>query len=517
VKGNKYNKQMHEKMRKKNRIPLPLVVDDFSPTSGYLERHNFDSIDLAGSSVASLDLRNLEESRIVPNLEVIEELESIRGMIECKSKDLRVREMSLSKSISKWNSDISESQRLIENLSGNLIEVGEKRLEGAFLKHEANLNRLIEKLNKQIKKYDETARRWNKSSSKADIPPIPSARISDNILQLGEVLQFISSEPYSSSRCTAISATMLMSSKALSPEESDFILNAILASINDLLKARFTNHMIQTCSSELFRLVTGESRFRLQKHSVLRKRLGLGELGTRSIEIILGDNSAGQDRVVDVTSELRNDRLIEIWTNSLNRGAAAPILKSFLRVFADPHVQGSVCCCMKAKIPWTLSKFKVVDCIINQFEESKVTGLLGLLRNEIESAKARKLRNDHIILLVFLFIQRSLEDGLPLRCSNELNETVRALVGAIRSKTSLTTALSTWDQGLWYMMSVVVCFKEESGNQELTSSILDLLEHVDSFTSVIAWRDVILDRLGKNLVHASFIGRMKSLLKRLEE
>ena len=506
-------------MRKKNRIPLPVIVDDFSPSSGYLESRNFDSIDLARSSVPSLDLRDDEENDLVPNLEVIEELESIRGMIENKSRDLRVRELSLSQSISKWNSDIFESHKLIEELSENLIDVGQKRLQDSFLKHELAINTLIEKLNLRIKKYEEITRRF-KSNLSADRPPVPTASVTDGVIQHDQILKFLSVEPYSSSRCTAVASALLVCSRSLSSDESDFVLNSFINSTCDILRARFTNYMIQSCSSEVFRLGSDESsrsRFMLKKHSFLCKRLGVVESSTGPVDIILDDTSVGVDRVVDVTSELQHANLIEMWKSGFQRGSFPPVSKPLVRMFADSHVQGSVSGHLRSKISLKDLRCKIVDGLINPFDESKVSDILAALRRDIESkSNHSELKSGFVIILILFLVYRCLEDGLPSLCATQLNETIQSFQRALSTKSYLNTSLSSWGQGLWFIVATVVLYKGDMNNIELVTSLLDLLEHVDSLKSLMPWKDVILDRLGKNLVHTTLVGRVKGLLKRFD-
>ena len=513
-------------MRKRINIPVPVLEDDdVSPKSYFREPLHYASIDLARTSANSYEgLLHLEEDALVPNMEVIEELESIRGMIETKSKDLHVREVSLSQSVSQWNSDVHSAQHLLEQLAENLLETAERRIANQFSAQVGKVNKLIGTLNHSIHKHESVRKsRLARAKGPPDVPPLPRALVPEFDVT-DWALPFISADPDSRSRLVAMAALILVSSPTLTAGSCQFIVNAILNVAVSSIRHKFNAFFMNSVSSDMFGPPPGnESKFVSARQSILRKRLGLAQSppdDASSLAVMITDVSIGCDKLVDVSAELEDEDMRRVWSQSISRftSTSSESTKTATRLFTDPAVQTALSRQLRAKVACKDLRFRLAEFCIGTLDTASVTVLLKDVKRYLaEPVKADRSATDATIATLMYVVFRASEEGVV---AGHINEIVGTIVQIFQSKqlgqASLRIA-SEWTQLLWYIVSKVVFYSQEGGNDTaFVDGFLRILDPIHDLSCMSPWRPVILRMIESNRIHNSVIGRVKSLLKKLE-
>lgn len=512
---------MTKNSRYRTKIPVPVLVDDFSPRSVYTDHLTRASVDLARRSVESLGYIPEEENNHVPNFEVIEELESIRRIIESKSKDLHSRERSLSKSISQWNSDIYNAKRLIEELSDNLLHVSEQRLIEVFETRMTQLSLLMDQLNKRIQRYDGLRTKWAHVRGRpADTPPVSEKVGMEG--DLDSVLGYIATKPGDINRISAAACLTLVSASVLSEPGSRFVVNSLFNGVIEIIKSKFNTMFLQSLESDLLLAdKTTLSRFAAARQGALRKRLGLSAENENNapVSVFIQESWIGSDKVLDVSSELTDDsRLLQSWNEALSRNASSCLGgKGYMRCFADEVVQSVVVTHLELKIRHRgLLKSRLLVALLSSYDEGTWCDILRGIRKEIESRFNTITSGMERIIPVLIFMAyRCVEDGLSSRLCLELSHTLSAFVESKATSNLVSRFFGAWTQGTWYLMTAVVMYKEETGSLTLLNAFMNILESAQEVSTLSAWSGCTLERIEKGLLHPSVASRVKSFLKRI--
>lgn len=512
---------MTKNSRYRTKIPVPVLVDDFSPRSECMDHLTGASVDLARRSVESLGFIPEEENMHVPNIEVIEELESIRSIIESKSKDLHSRERSLSKSISQWNSDINNAQRLIEELSDNLLHVSEQRLIEVFETRMTQLSQLMDQLNKRIQRYEGLRTKWAHTRGRpADTPPVSEKVGMEG--DLDSVLGYIATKPGDMNRMSAAASLTLVSASVLSEPGSRFVVNSLFNGVIEIIKSKFNTMFLQSLESDLLSADKATlSRFAAARHTALRKRLGLLDENENNSPVIVSiqESWIGSDKVLDVSSELTDDsRLLHSWNEALSRNASSCLGgKGFMRCFADELVQSVVVTHLELKNRHKgILKSRLLVALLSSYDESTWCDILRGIRKEIE-CRSNTITSgiDRIIPVLIFMAYRCVEDGLSSRLCLELAATLFAFVESKATSNLVSRFFGGWTQGMWYVMTAVVMYKQETGTLTLVNAFMNILESAQDVSTLSAWSGCTLERIENGLLHPSVASRVKSFLKRI--
>jgi hypothetical protein len=493
------------------------VIEDPSPQSTFRESIGNLSIDFGRASFGSLHDELGLENEIVPNLAVIEELESIRGMIEMKSKDLHKREASLSRSVSKWNSDIVTAQGLVEELAVNLIDVGEKRLNESFEGYVLKLKKLISQLNDRIKKHDLIAKKAVKSTRGfSDTPPIP---VSENACSpiLASVLGWISENPNSVSRRVACSSVLICaSSSVVSPEESKFVVNSVYSGLLSLVRAKIHLTFMQSIDSGLVSaLVPSEtSRFSQAKRILIKKQLGLPEAPTSSVEILLASDSIGEDRLIDVNAEL-DEHLQKIWIDAAKVKSPPRNTDHIIRLWSDPAAQAHVLQAIKQKASRRGIRYSLIQICLGSSDARTLSDSFKELKRIVNDYPKRFIPLlDGIVHCLVFVSQKCVEDDKGKALLEETRAFVSQLLANNTLGEHLATVLSNSHQLLWFLFRNTFFPANRGDLSTSTEMYMLLLEKADDPSSLSPWRDRAIEAIHQKLVPDNAMSTLKNLVKR---
>lgn len=497
----------------KKRSPHPAaVVEEPSPQSWCRESIGQWSIDFARSSFGSTHDDLDVENEAVPNLAVIEELESIRGMIETKSKDLQMREASLSRSVSKWNSEIVTAQGLVEALAGNLLDVGEKRLTDLFESYVARLKRLISQLNDRLKKQESFAQKLNRPRGHADVPPLPLSEVSCSPI-LASILAWISENPSSLHRRVACASVLICGGRSVSEKECKFVTNCIYNALLSVVRSKLHSSFIQAIDSGLICVSDSNevTKFTKAKRSILKKQLGLPEGTSCSLEVYISGESTGDSKLVDVCAEL-DDHLKQEWES-----AKASFLfqnrDHLIRVWSDPSAQSCVLASLRLKSTRKGLKYSIVQMLLGPVEErSMADSIRELSRVLNESPKKYLPLLDGLLSCLVYVLHTALQDSKAIIDQYKsffdqlyANKVVADHFGRILSKNP---------QLLWFLFQKVFIPDRISLPLCLLEIFKSILEKADDLEPLRAWKSKAVDAIQNKRVAEDTVPFLKTLLKR---
>jgi hypothetical protein len=498
-------------MASRSRIPIPILVDDVSPRAFSDDFHPRISVDLAGSDILRESEDILRSHVSVPDLAVLEELESIRGMIENKSRDLHRKELTLSKSINKWNSEIIEAQRLIEELAENLSATGETKLQDAFSKCEKKLTKMCQKLDGEIKKHE--ARRSICLKGSADVPPLPGEA---NSLNLNErILDIISFSPTSVSRLVACSTLILLQEPTPSNSQIRFCVNNLFHAITSFIAGRFDRLLRLSIESEpQFHSEDVSSKFSAVKQTILKKRLGLPTTEiSQKLSIVVREDYSGIESTIDVQAELDDDlRLILMRSIPEETPSSSPMV----RLFTDPCVQCAVGKNLRTKSSRGTIETKILELMLSPVSDRALVEKLHGIRKDITVNQNSNPLSVTRYVMCFLFLaHRVIEDARPNEVAVALCDILDAVSGSVAWNGQISRMLSEWPQGLWFIVRTVIGWKGTSEYARIVDSLFSFLKLADCSNALIPWKDVIIEKLNSNQINPSVIGHAKGILKRL--
>jgi hypothetical protein len=501
-------------MKKKLKLPVP-VVEEPSPPSTFRESLDRFPIDLASSSLDAFHGEFDIENEMVPNLAVIEELESIRGMIENKSKDLQVRESSLSRSITKWNSEIVTAQGLVEELSANLVEVGEKRLKETFETYVVKLKALIVKLNERMAKSDAMRQKQQRFRGKSDVPPLPEIESGCTPI-LASVLAWISDNPQSTSRRVACASVLLVTSKSLSKGESKFVVNSIYNGLISHVRSKIHTTFLKSVDSEEISRTNHvpSSKFSQAKTTILKRQLGVLEGSTSTaIEIIVSDTSLGENRLVDVYAEL-DEHLKPLW--EIGKAAfATHVRESFIRLWSDPSSQAGLVAALRLKSAGKGVRYSLIQLMMSTIDQRSVSeSLRELTRILNESPKKFVPMLDGILSSLVFCLYKCSELDAQSCVTEEISHFVKVIVSTKCVHDHIGRLLSNSHQLLWFIFRRAFFPESKPLSPSIIDAYFSLINCADSLASLSPWKDSVIDAIQQRALGDKGVSLLKNLVKR---
>ena len=509
-----------KKMRKHNSLELPILVDDISPKT---VTHDFEtrmSIDLARRSMDSFSFEVDPPSVPPADLAVLEELESIRGLIERKSRDLKHREHSLSRSISTWNSEIATAQHLIEELANNLVVAGEKSMEAAFSKQNKKLQKLLDAVRHETKMFNELSRR-RVLSLEADVPPVPRIKGGDSLSDY--IMHYISESPSSTGRQVSAATILLLHESPLGENKGSFVENMLFSALREFVLFKFDALMISSVISDMQPTPDEtRSKFASAKQSILKKRLGVGSNSTTGdrINLVLHSEYSASDKPIDIHQEIDGE-LNEVWTEVYDRikGSALVYRSPLVKLLADQTVQQVVCVRMRQRLGDKSLKGQMIQVLMSHgIADKAILEVLQfakkVLPQSIITHGTQCLISVFVMLLYML--HRYIEDAKSVDVTNAVCEAIGVMFHARPVAAIISQFLVEWPQGCWFAVKLMVNQNQATPlNDRITDCLCQILNSASDLSCIAPWHAIILDRLDRNLIHPSAIGSIKSLLKRL--
>jgi hypothetical protein len=495
-------------------LELPILVDDLSPktiSDDFRGRH---SIDLVRRSLESASGAFDDHSLGGPDLAVLEELESIRSMIERKSRDLRDKEVSLSRSITSWNTEVVEAQHLIETLATNLVEAGEKRIEEIFNTRAKKLKKLMDAVRKDLNAYQLACSR-NPPGSIADVPPLPGTVNPDSVSD--RIFNFLSHDPSSSTRQLAAVTLMLLSIRSPTVNETRYATIVLFDRAVEYVYAKFHYLMIQSLNSD-FQTQDSRSKFSSVRQSILRKRLGVTSSTEERFTLEVEDKCIGDDKQVDVVGVFDDDvkdllppedQLI----NSSMKSSHTPVI----RLFTDLSLQQSICLALRRRSKNRSVKNRLVELVLFGWSTERV--LIDNLKAiqmalDSETGQDANTIQKSLVILVFL-LNRSVEDSWTDESCLILRELIDRVIQSSGSRGA--RFLSDWIQATWFALKTLITPVERMPRKMVLDSCLNLLNSAASLKGLVPWSDALLNILEKNQISSDLVGPLKSVMRRISE
>jgi hypothetical protein len=506
-------------MRKHNSLELPILVDDLSPKT---ISHDFGtrmSIDLASHSGEAFSFDIGPPAVPVPDLAVLEELESIRGLIERKSRDLKSREHSLSRSISTWNSEIATAQQLIEELANNLVAAGEKSMEEAFSKRTKKLQKLLDAVRSETKLYKQLTCRQVRNAA-ADAPPVPQIQGIESISAC--VLEYMSESPSSTPRKVSAATVLLLRCPPLAFKHFGFAVNVLFDALREFGLCKFDALMISSVASDIQPTSDeARSKFASVKQSILKKRLGVGSNSATSerIQLVLHCESSGSDKPVDIHQEVEGD-LLDTWAEVYEtiKGSALVYRSPLVKLFSDQTVQQAVCCRLRQRSENASIKGLLIEILLTYGISDK--GILDALQSvkkllpHLYTTHGTRCVVSVFVLLLYM-LHRFIEDARPVDVTNAVCDIIGAMLNSRQLSSVVSQFLLEWPQGCWFAIRFLLTHNHTTPlNERIIECLCQILDSTGDLSCIAPWHAIMLDRLNRNLINPSVIGSIKSLLKR---
>lgn len=500
---------------RRQKAPSTILVDDVSPrtlTDDFLPRL---SVDLVGSDYSySPPMRQIE--RVQPGeLAVIEELESIRSMIESKSKDLHRKEASLSRSITNWNSEVFEAQRLIEELAENLTISGEARVKEQFTSCENRLNKLVEKVSGSMRSLIEIKSR--SLSGTADVPPLPNkpqVEILDH-----RVLEFISYSPSSISRQVSGATVLLLSQRNLSEPQQRFALNYVFNAVFKMISGRFDRLVRQSLESDLsLQPIEMASKFSAMKQSVLKKRLGIPTLENcaQPVSIVIHEEFTGSEDPIDIEAELDDDLKANLKSSMVMDEEVITSSSAMVKLFSDTKVQVALIKNLRSRSMKKSIKYRLVDTLVGPTSDRMIIDNLTAIKRECGSYPTLSpTLVPKLIACVLFIVHRTIEDERSIEIANVACDILDSYINSVAWQPVVSRFMAAWTQGTWFLMRTILNWKGSYVGSRALDSLAGIIRASDCVQALIPWQPVIVDRLNKNQFHQAVVPYAKAILKQL--
>ena len=492
-----------------------ILIDDVSPrtlTDDFLPRL---SVDLAGSDWSYSSPVRIAEKLPPGELAVLEELESIRSMIHSKSKDLHRKEATLSRSINKWNSEVIEAQRLIEELAENLTLTGETRIQDRFNACESRLKKLIDRVTESSQSVKEFKSRYPKGP--ADVPPLPASSEADMLED--RVLEFISYSPSSIPRQVAAASVLLLARRVLSDSQTRFSLNCIFNAVYKIVSGRFDRLVRQSLESDLALQADDMlSKFSAVKQSVLRKRLGIpiAESTQSGMTLVINEELTGTDEAIDIDSELDDDLRVILRSSLGNADESMPGAAPMIRLCTEQTIQAALCKNLRSRPIKKSVKYRLVDILLGSSSDRMVSDNLNTIKREcgINPTLTPSFVPKLIACLLFI-LHRAVEDERSIEIANTVCDLLDTFSNSASWQSVLSRFMASWTQGTWFVVRTILNWKGSYVGTRALDSLAGILRASDCGQALVPWQPVIVDRLNKNQFHPAVIPYAKALLKQL--
>ena len=505
-------------MRKRNQPPI-LLVDDASPHGFSEDAMSRFSVDLARTSFGSVSAVD-DGLEVSPDLAVLEELESIRTMIERKSKDLTVRERSLSKSISNWNSEVSIARELVEELAENLFRNGQKELEELVDSQSKRVKKMLQSVESRLKGYERIASKFP-SAQQADVPPLPH---SNDAVRRTVDSDMILSLAVSDARCTpkqvAAVCLLIVSHPTFSDAQEAFVLTGLLTTCEDYIRGHFDSvfsrefNWLKHKDAQLV-----DSRFESSRKSILRRRLGVFESAKEeSISVTIQEDSMGSASLVDVHAELDGDYL-SVWTEAtkgFENDYPLPMNGSKLAILTDPAIQFFVCRQLKSKLRKRSYQSRLVDLLLlGAGDRAHIEAMTAIVRQVRTDANELAKQAKQLVVILLFLLHRSIEEAKSQEIMTAIHDCVTEIMTSRSLQPFIREAVGEWAQGQWFMMSCLFKLNKSDTSTPAHMTLLSLLEAPESLISLAPWKDGLLEKIGKSDFPADVLAKIKPLAKRM--
>lgn len=504
-------------MRKRNQAPV-ILVDDPSPHAFSEDIMSRFSVDLARTSFGSIHSDLHLPIDVSPDFAVLEELESIRSMIENKSRDLSLRERTLSKSITHLNAEVSVAHELVEKLADNLLRNGEKQLHELHEVQSKKLNKLLSKVESRLKEYENVFSRIPRTAY-SDAPPLPEARTESGYqLDSDRIFSLISSD--SDSGKVAAACLLVVGCSSLTVSQSLFATNVLLHAALGVIRSKFDALFFQSIHS--FDSADHEdpkSKFAAAKRSVLKKRLGvIDSHAPEGIKLVLKEDTLGKSSSVDVGTELDAECLV-IWNDALRKceksepPTQAPVR---VRVLDDAKVQNLVCRQLKQKNRDRTVQSRLVDILLGGAGDRSLIDAMDAICWEVKNEPHRSARSVDLLTVALIFIMhRCLEEAKSDEVNNAVVDATVSLIESRSLQVQVGRVLAEWTQGIWYAFNILIKLGKGESVSPIHSLLVTVLESSESLACLAPWKETIIEKIAKNEIHPSIVSRLKPLTKRM--
>jgi hypothetical protein len=491
------------------RHPRPIFIDDMSPRTLSDSFQPRQSVDLAG-----LDLSFSPQSMGRDHVEfggiaAWEELESIRALMESKSKDLQRKEVTLSRSVSKWNSEVVAAQRLIEELADNLTTAGENRIHDAFHSCEQRLQKLEAKLTSQMRMISDLKSRCSKQT--ADVPPLPDLRTTDRLND--RILELLSKSPSSVPRQLSVASIILVQGEDLTGHQVRSAINCIFNVTTRQICAKIDKLARQSMESDMGS-EEGSSKFLAARQSVLKKRLGLPSADKESkISIIFQEELTGHEGPIDVMEDIDDDLRVSL-ASRINTSEIVQTGQPIMRIFSDGKLQALAVRNLRAKSRRKSIKSRLIEIILGSCSDKQVQEHVDAIKREIATSSSVTATLVPKLIICFVYIgYRLVEDSRSSETIFSVAELLEIFLNSSSWQPAITRFLPTWVQGIWFSVRFILNWKNTTEGIRYVDALLSLVKGSDCSQALSPWQAVIVERLNKDQIHSSVQGHCKAILR----
>ena len=119
------------------------------------------------------------------------------------------------------------------------------------------------------------------------------------------------------------------------------------------------------------------------------------------------------------------------------------------------------------------------------------------------------------LMCILLVIHRSIEDARSSDVSDTACDLIDAMVESTGWSPTISRFLTDWIQGQWFVIRTIIAWKGVGLSTRVVDSLLSLLKLVECSNSMMAWRDIIIEKLNQNQINQAVVGHAKGILKLL--